>query len=86
MFFLYLPFTGAILGAVMDRLSAIARRREVVVCSLGLDLLRWDFLVERRSEEFWLSIYDSRVLGAVARGDRRVVELGDCAERVAREV
>jgi SAM-dependent methyltransferase len=85
-FFLYLPFTGAILANVMERLFAVARRRDLVVCSLGLDLRRWEFLVERRSEEFWLSIYDSRVPGASRRGVGKVAELGHAAERVAREV
>jgi hypothetical protein len=82
--FLYLPFTGAVLQGVLRRLEAIARRRQLVVCALGVDL-RADWLVERPSEEFWLSIYDSRIEGAVPRpssgGPRTLALLG---ERIAR--
>ena len=36
--FLYLPFTGEVLAGVMRRLQAVARQRQIVVCTLGLDL------------------------------------------------
>ncbi len=34
-FFMYTPFTGAILRAVLDRLHVEARRREIRVCAFG---------------------------------------------------
>jgi hypothetical protein len=84
-FFLYLPFTGEVLASVMQRLLAIAEHREIVICSLGLDLRAWEFIAERPTREFWLSIYDSRVPGAAPRGPRAPLELGPAGERVARE-
>ena len=85
-FFLYLPFTGEVLATVMRRLRCIAERRDVVICSLGLDLRGWDFVAERATQEFWLSIYDSRIPGAAPRAPRAAVELGEAGERVAREI
>lgn len=59
-FFLYLPFTGPVLLEVLERLRAVALRRKIVVCTLGLDLDRHaPWLVRRGIESFWLAIYDS---------------------------
>jgi hypothetical protein len=58
--FMYLPFTGAVLAQVMGRLEAAARRRPLVVCTLGLDLAAHPWLAARPTEDLWLSIYDSR--------------------------
>lgn len=59
-FFLYLPFTGAALLDVLERLHAVARMRRIVVCTLGLDLDREaPWLVRRQVSSFWLAIYDS---------------------------
>ncbi len=69
--FLYLPFTGRVLAGVMGRLEAVARRRDLVVCALGLDLRGFGWLAERPSDEFWLSIYDSRIPGATPRAAAR---------------
>ncbi|HEX3771056.1 MAG TPA: hypothetical protein VHV30_09340, partial [Polyangiaceae bacterium] len=60
-YFLYLPFIGDVLTGVLARLRAIAEQRPIVVCALGLDLHKVDWLVERPTQEFWLAIYDSRV-------------------------
>ncbi|HXN30460.1 MAG TPA: class I SAM-dependent methyltransferase [Polyangiaceae bacterium] len=69
-FFLYAPFTGPVLAAAMDRLRAVAERRAIVVCALGIDLDRSaPWLVRRAIHSFWLAIYDSRVPGV---GPRRV--------------
>jgi len=57
-YYLYLPFTGAALDAAMARLEAATRGRQVVVCTLGLDLARWPWLRERESSDFWTCIYD----------------------------
>jgi methyltransferase family protein len=58
-FFLYAPFTGDVLAQVVRRLHAIARRRAIVLCALGIDLgrdARW--LVPRPLDSFWLTVYD----------------------------
>lgn len=71
-FFMYLPFTGPVLDTAMRRLRAIAERREIVVCSLGLELTAWDWLAARPPGSFWLSIYRSTIPGASPRAaDRR---------------
>ncbi len=57
-YYLYLPFTGAALDAAMARLEAATRGRQVVVCTLGLDLARWPWLRARESSDFWTCIYD----------------------------
>jgi SAM-dependent methyltransferase len=57
-YYLYLPFTGAALEAAMARLEEATREREVVVCTLGLDLARWPWLRARESADFWTCIYD----------------------------
>jgi SAM-dependent methyltransferase len=58
-FFLYLPFTGGTLAAVLDRIRSVAERRQVVLCALGIDLDRIDWLARRPIDEFWLTVYDS---------------------------
>lgn len=59
-YFMYLPFTGPVLLEVLDRLRAIAQRRKIVVCTLGLDLDRHaPWLVRRPLDSFWVAIYDS---------------------------
>jgi SAM-dependent methyltransferase len=63
-FFLYLPFTGGVLSRMLDRLRTVAERRRIVVCALGIDLDRTDWLARREVDEFWLAIYDSILPGA----------------------
>jgi SAM-dependent methyltransferase len=70
-FFMYLPFTGPVLEAVMQRLRAVAERREIVVCSLGLELAAWDWLAPHPPSSFWLSVYRSTLPGASPRADAR---------------
>ncbi len=66
--FLYLPFTGPVLSEVLAHIHDSAARRDVVVCSLGLDLGRHaPWLISRPIDSFWLSLYDSAVPGARAR-------------------
>jgi hypothetical protein len=62
--FMYVPFRGAALLAAMRRLEEAARRRARVICTLGLDLGRCEWLIERDGDDFWLSIYDTRPLAA----------------------
>jgi SAM-dependent methyltransferase len=86
-FFLYLPFTGPALAEVLGRLHAVAARRAIVVCALGVDLdraARW--LARRPIDSFWLAIYDSVVPGVPARPAReRAPSFGRDAEAIAFE-
>ena len=81
--FLYLPFTGDVLAGVLRRLEAVARRRQLVICSLGLELRGVDWLAARPTEEFWLSIYDSRIPGATPRPPGSPSPLGALGEAIA---
>ncbi len=83
--FLYLPFTGDVLAGVLRRLEAVARRRQLVICTLGLDLRGADWIAARPTEEFWLSIYDSRVPGAVPRPPGSPSPLAALGEAIAAE-
>jgi SAM-dependent methyltransferase len=69
-FFLYVPFTGPVLAAVLERLRRVAERRAIVVCTLGVDLEPAPWLVRRHLDAFWLAIYDSRIAGVTARTSR----------------
>lgn len=62
-FFLYAPFNGEMLTAVLRRLEDVARRRPIVVCAVGLELegLRW--LTPRTRTSASLVLYDSRMPG-----------------------
>jgi hypothetical protein len=82
--FLYLPFTGDVLAGVMRRIEAVARRRDLVLCALGLDLRGIDWIAERPGDEFWLSLYDTRIPGAAARRARAPSPLAAAGEPVAR--
>lgn len=69
-FFLYAPFTGPVLAEVMGRLRAVATRRAIVVCTLGVDVDREaPWLARRPVDAFWLTIHDS-VLPDVPRRPR----------------
>jgi SAM-dependent methyltransferase len=86
-FFLYLPFTGAVLAEVARRLCEVASRRAIVVCSLGMELDREaPWLARRPTDSFWLTIYVSIVPGAAPRPrHQRSPILGPDAEHVAFE-
>lgn len=83
--FLYLPFTGGALATVMERLRAVAQRRDLVLCALGLDLRGVDWITARETGEFWLSIYDSRIPGAEPRPLRPSLLFASPGEDIARE-
>ncbi len=73
-FFMYTPFVGAALHAVLARLEAVARRRPIVVCALGFELHRdAPWLVRRAVDSFWLDVYDG---GPLSSADRRTRTLG----------
>jgi SAM-dependent methyltransferase len=84
-FFLYLPFTGPALSAVLDRLRAVAERKAIVVCALGVDLDHARWLARRDVDAFWLSIYDSRVPGVAPRRAGAPSPLPPQAEVIALE-
>jgi hypothetical protein len=81
-FFLYAPFTGSVLAEVMSRLHGVARVRPIVVCALGVDLDRIaPWLAPRRSDAFWLTIYDGGTAGAA-----RVKATGTLASAAAEAI
>jgi SAM-dependent methyltransferase len=84
-FFLYLPFTGRALSAVLLRLRAVAERRDIVVCTLGFDLTNVEWLVPRTTDAFWLSIYDSRCPGAAPGEPRHPSPLSSLAQKIVFE-
>jgi SAM-dependent methyltransferase len=86
-FFLYVPFTGPVLAEVLRRLRAVASRRAIVVCSLGLELDREaPWLARRPLDSFWLTIYDSVAPEVPSRPPRlRSPISGRAAEDIASE-
>lgn len=59
-FFLYSPFGGDMLRAVLAKLEALARTRAIVVCTVDMEL-HAPWLVARRSTSLALTIYDSKI-------------------------
>jgi SAM-dependent methyltransferase len=86
-FFLYVPFTGAALAEVLERLRRVATHHAIVVCALGVDLERdAPWLRRRPGESFWLALYDSVEHGAAPRRARERSSIsGSVAEAVANE-
>jgi hypothetical protein len=69
-FFLYAPFNGRMLTAVLRRLEGFACRRSVVVCTTGLELREVTWLRPRVSASSTLCVYDSRTPPDVPRTRR----------------
>jgi SAM-dependent methyltransferase len=85
-FYLYTPFTGPVLAEVLVRLHAIATRRAIVLCALGVDLARLaPWLTPRPLDAFWLTLYDSVVPGVPPRAPRDSVVNREVAGRIARD-
>jgi SAM-dependent methyltransferase len=83
-FFLYLPFTGPALAQVMERVRAVASRRAIVVCGLGIELDRAaPWLTRRPTDSFWLTVYDGAAPGVAPRPARASPLRRDQAEAVA---
>jgi hypothetical protein len=59
-FFLYSPFNGETLWRVLRRLEAVASRRPIVLCAVGLELPDERWLQGRGSSLPSLTLYDSR--------------------------
>jgi hypothetical protein len=57
-FFLYAPCNGAMLARVVDRLAEVARRRPIVIGTVGLELHGVPWLRARRTASVALTIYE----------------------------
>ncbi len=58
-FFLYAPFNGEMLARVLRRIEEVARRRSIIVCTVGLELRAVSWLRPRATSSVSLSLYDS---------------------------
>lgn len=58
-FFLYIPFTGELLEKMLARIREVAATKPIVVCAVGFDLPRVPWLTARKTDAFWLTLYDS---------------------------
>ena len=67
-FFLYAPFNGPMLTAVLGRLEALARRQPITVCAVAIDLRGAPWLQPRSPASAAVSLYDSS-LGGHGAGD-----------------
>jgi hypothetical protein len=71
-FFLYAPFSGAMLTSVLRRLEEIARRKAIVVSAVGLELGQEPWLVPRKTSSAATILYESCVPGVPPRpGSKR---------------
>ena len=66
-FFLYAPCNGQMLTHVLRRLETVARRRPIVVCTVGLEFRDVPWLLPRRTSSVSLTLYDSHVPGVPRR-------------------
>lgn len=66
-FFLYAPFNGPMMRDALGRIAAVAHRRPIVVCTVGLEFRGLSWLERRASSCVSLALYDSRVPGVVGR-------------------
>ncbi len=66
-FFLYAPFNGKMMTQVLGRLHAVARRRPIVLCAVGLEFPKENWLRRRQIGSPALSLYDSCVPGVPCR-------------------
>jgi hypothetical protein len=66
-FYLYLPFIGETQRRFFARLEAIARDRQIAVCTLGVDLRDTRWLTPTDETSMWLTAYESAAEGAAIR-------------------
>ena len=66
-FYLYNPFSGAVLDQVLTKLRCVAEHHAIVLCTLGLTLGEHPWLRARPLEHFWLQIFDSHLPGVAPR-------------------
>jgi hypothetical protein len=69
-FFLYAPFNGGMLTRVLRRLLDVARRRPIVVSTVGLEFRGVPWLLPRKTSSVSLTLYDSCVPGVHRRSPR----------------
>ena len=70
----------------MRRLHGVAGRHAIVVCALAVDLDRHaPWLVARRIDAFWLTVYDSVVPGVAPREARRSPLCASLVRAIAEE-
>jgi hypothetical protein len=60
-FYLYAPFNGEMLTRAVRRLEAVARRRPIVVCAVGIEFPGEPWLRPRKTSCALLTLYDSAV-------------------------
>jgi SAM-dependent methyltransferase len=65
-FFLYAPFNGEMLARVLRRLEDVARRKPIVLCTVGLELRGVPWLRPRKTSSVTLTLYDSYVDGVAS--------------------
>lgn len=70
-FFLYAPCNGEMLAAVLRRVEAVARRRPIVVCAVGLEFRDVSWLRPRETSSVSLAVYDSHVPGVPGHARRK---------------
>jgi hypothetical protein len=58
-FFLYAPFNGELLTRVLARLAEVARRRPIVVCTVGVEFHHVPWMRKRVTSNPGVSVYDS---------------------------
>lgn len=63
-FFLYAPFNGEMSRRALRRLEALARRRPIVVCAVGIEFRDLPWLSPRATSNPLVTLYDSRELRA----------------------
>jgi SAM-dependent methyltransferase len=66
-FFLYAPCNGELFRRVVSRIEDVARRRAIVVCAVGVELLDAPWLTARSPSRASLTLYDSQVRGVPGR-------------------
>lgn len=65
--YLYLPFVGRSLERVLGKLEAMAGRRGIAVCALGVELRRQPWLRPVDDTSLWMTVHESVVAGVAPR-------------------
>lgn len=65
--YLYLPFVGRSLDRVVGKLEALARRRGIAVCALGVELRRQPWLRPVDDTSLWMTVHESVIPGVALR-------------------
>lgn len=73
-FFLHAPFNGPMLDAAIRNLERVARRRPIVVCTVGMEFRDVPWLRPRSSSSVSLALYESVVPGVPQRVGAALLE------------